>query len=100
MTAITKKYHKVDKIIPHQFEIDWQYAILLTMFHVIAVYGLYLHLMKPIGGWNEFCLNVYLVIANLFCMFGIVAGLYLASSILLAYRDNIFKNQHCEEPGE
>lgn len=74
MTAIVKKYKKVDKIIPHKFEIYWYYVIFLTTIHVTAVYGLYLHLTKPIGDWTEFWFNVYLIIVNMFCMFGIVAG--------------------------
>ena len=74
MTAIKKKYRKVDKIIPHKFEIEWNYLFFLSFVHVTAVYGLYLHLMKPVGGWDQFWLNIYMVMANLFCMFGIVAG--------------------------
>ncbi|CAG2108965.1 unnamed protein product [Medioppia subpectinata] len=68
------KYVKPAKIVPHQFEIAWFYVFFLPIIHSIAVYALYLHFTKGIGGWSELGLNVYYVSANILCMFGIIAG--------------------------
>ncbi|XP_054152878.1 stearoyl-CoA desaturase 5-like [Oppia nitens] len=71
---LKQHYIRPDKIIPHQFQIEWFYVLFLSTIHIIAGYGAYLLFSRPLGGYRDLAINLYYVTANIMCMFGIIAG--------------------------